>query len=213
MSVTAGNLYAAARARVGLNFADGRLDDENITGVLVLINAGLNDLSVSRDWEFLYAEGTISVVAGTESYATPTNHLRTLWIADDTDEELHLRQRRDHIRFGGEQGDPAYYAIFNDLIYLSPIPNATATYRHGYYTYIPAVTDNSIANLQNTTLAIPLPFQNLAALFIAKQIALAFRDYNLYNAIKGEIADEQRRVDDNNRRSLGPVAPQTRKDY
>lgn len=213
MSVTAGNLFYQARARVGLNFADGRLDDENIGGVLVMLNSGLVDLCTDHDWEWLYSEGTISVVAGTETYATPTNHLRTLWIADDTDEELRLRQRRDHIRFGGEQGDPAYYWIANDLIYLSPIPSNTATYRHGYYTIIPVVTDNSIANLQNTTLQIPPPFQNLAALYVAKQIALAFRDYNLLNAIKAEINEEKRRVDDNNRRSLGPVAPQTRKDY
>lgn len=213
MTVTAGNIYYSARSTVGLNFTDGRLDDENINGVLTFINLGLSEFYMSRDWEFLYAEGTISVVAGTETYATPTNHLRTLWIADDTDEELRLRQRRDSIRFGSEQGDPAYYSIFNDLIYLSPIPNATATYRHGYYTHIPVVTDNSIANLQNTTLQIPLPFQHLASLYISKQIALSLKDYNLFNTIKAEIADEHRRVDDNNRRSLGPVAPQTRKDY
>ena len=213
MTITASDLWTRARTRIGLGFTDGRLDDNNIDGVNALINAGLMDMSADHDWDWLYAEGTISVVAGTETYATPTNYMRTLWIANDTNEQLFLRQRRDSIKYAGASAYPRYFHVANSLIYLSPIPTKTATYRHGYFTHIPEVDETSIANLANVDIEIPALFVPLAGLFIAKHICMSFKDYDTYKMIDSEIMALKKRLDDNSRRSLGPVAPQTRQDY
>lgn len=213
MTITANDLWASARARIGLNFADGRLDDTNIVGVNTALNAGLADLASDHDWDWLYNEGTISVVAGTESYATPTDYMRTLWLATDLNEELSLRQRRDSIRFSGTTAYPRFYSVANSLIYISPIPSVSATYRHGYFTAFPEVDESTVANLANVDLEIPTLFVPLAELFVAKQVAMMFKDYNLYQMLSGEIRELKKRIDDNSRRSLGPVAPQTRRDY
>ena len=212
MTITAADLYANARSRIGLNFTDGRLDDNNVVGFNAWINAGLQELASAMDWEWLYTEGTITVVAGTESYATPTDYNRTLWISDGDVQELSLRSRRNHIKYSGQSGYPRFYWVSNDLIYLSPVPSQAGTYKHGYYKTFAEVDESSISNLGNVDLDIPVQFRPLAAMFIAKHIAVGLKDYDAYRLLTEEINKEMAGIADNNRRSLGPVAPQTRPD-
>ena len=91
-------------------------------------------------------------------------------------------------------------------------PNAAATLRHGYYTHLPTVDVATVAALDDVELDIPAMWWNSGALFIAKHIALSLKDYNLHQAIVGEMQAERQRLLDNARRSLGPVVPQTRSD-
>lgn len=212
MTVLAGDLYAGARARIGLNFADGRLDDTNIVGANTAISTGLMELCAAHDWDWLYAEGTVSVVSGTTAYPLPTRHMRTLWLCDDNNEELQLRQRRDAIRYAEGTGRPRFFSILNNAMYLSPTPSEAATYRTGYYAYLPFQPAATIADLDNQALTIPDIYVPLASLYVAKSIAMMFKDYDAHKMILGEIRDELQRVSDNTRRSLGPVAPQTRSD-
>jgi len=212
MSITAGDLYASARARTGLNFADGRLDDNNIVGVNTAINAGLTDLVAAHDWDWLYDENIIGIVPSVESYRTPTNFMRALWLANDNNEELSLRQRRDAIRFSSGTGTPRYFSILNGQIYLSPTPSQAAVYRIGYYVQFERIDALTVAALDDIDLEIPDMFVSLATLYIAKNIAMMFKDYDAYRLLTEEIRAEMKRVADNTRRSLGPVAPQTRHD-
>lgn len=212
MTVTAGALYAGARARIGLNFADGRLDDTNIVGANTAISTGLMELCAAHDWDWLYAEGTVAVVSGTTSYSLPTRHMRTLWLCDDNNEELQLRQRRDAIRYAEGTGRPRFFSILNNSMYLSPTPSESGTYRTGYYAYLAFTDAVSIAALDSQSLAIPDIYVPLASLYVAKSIAMMFKDYDAHKMILGEIRDELQRVSDNTRRSLGPMAPQTRSD-
>ncbi len=210
MTITAAALYANARSRLGLNFSDSRLDDNNVAGFNAAINAGISDLCAAHDWDWLYAETTIPVVAGTESYNLPTRHLRTLWVANDTNTELTLRQRRDAIKYAGQTGYPYFYSVLNDKMYLTPVPDSAATFRHGYYAYLAQIDAANITALSSITYAIPDMYVALAALYIGKNIAMMFKDYDAYNMMNTEIKAELDRVADNTRRSIGPVAPQVR---
>lgn len=214
MSITAGQLYAGARSRIGLNFEDGRLDDPNITGADSAIIMGLTDLCAAHDWDWLYTEGTISVIAGTESYALPENHMRTLWVSNSNDQEIFFKQRRDAIKYHNLAGSyPRFYSILNDKLYLSPLPSQNETFRHGYYKYLPLVQASTIAELNDVDLEIPDLYINLATLYVAKNITMMFKDYDAYRLVTSEIKAELDRVADNTRRSIGPVSPQTRPDW
>lgn len=210
--VACSDLWSAAKARVGLNFADGRLDDNNMAGVLAAINAGLAELALDHDWDWLYAETTHTTAAGTETYSVPTNYLRTQWLAIE-DTPLVAQSRRDAVRYYGQTAYPAFYSVSNGLIRLSPIPNGVYTVRHGYFTSFAKVSESTVSALSGVTLAIPVPFEGLAALYIAKQICLSFKDQAGYNLVIEEIRAEKQRLDDNVRRSLGPQAPSVRKDW
>lgn len=214
MTVTAGDLYAGARSRIGLNFEDGRLDDPNIVGADTVVNAGLTDLSTAHDWDWLYTEGTISVVNGTEAYALPANHMRTLWVSNSHDQEIFYKQRRDAIKYHNLAGSyPRFYSVLNDTLYLSPKPSQNETFRHGYYTYIPLIACATIADMADVDLEIPDLYVGLATLYVAKNIAMMFKDFDAYRLVTGEIKAELDRVADNTRRSIGPVSPQTRPDW
>lgn len=195
-----------------MQFSDGRLDDNNIDGVLTLINAGLSEMSLDHDWDWLYAEGTITTVAGTEGYSTPTSHLRTAWLAEGTN-LLSLQQRRKSAPYYGTTGYPSHYSVLADSIRFSPIPDGVYTIRHGYYTYIPKVTAANVAALSSTTISIPAPFESLAALYIAKQIALSLKDQQAYSLVVEEIRAEKQRLEDNVRRAISPMPPATRGDW
>jgi hypothetical protein len=97
-------------------------------------------------------------------------------------------------------------------MYLSPTPTESGTYRTGYYAYLPFTPAATIADLDNQALTIPDIYVPLASLYIAKSIAMMFKDYDAHKMILGEIREELQRVSDNTRRSLGPMAPQTRSD-
>ena len=214
MSVTAGDLYARGRAVLGLNQQDGRLDDNNIVNVVQIINAALMEFSAEHDWDFLYDETTFTTVAGVEKYLLPTDHLRTSWVADADNNELHLRQRRDHIRHRSAQSQPYFYSVIGDYLYLSPTPDsgAAGTYRHGYFRHLPELPDtvDAVADLDVLTYKVPVVFQPMLQLFIAKHVALSLKDYDAYRLVNEELDTERRRLADNVRRALGPVAPQTR---
>lgn len=211
--ITAGDLYALARTKIGLNFQDGRLDDNNITAVNGFVNAGLIDLSVETDWDWLYDEETITTTAGVETYPLPRDYMRTAWISDDVNQELSQKQRRQAIQMFDKTGPPRSYFIANDSLYLTPVPSESVTLRHGYYTHLPTVDVATVAELDDEELEIPPMWWNFGALFIAKHIALAFKDYNLHQAVVSEMNEERRRLADNARRSLSPMVPATRRDW
>ena len=212
MSITAADLYTLARAKIGLNFQDGRLDDNNVAGVNAFINSGLMDLCAETDWDWLYAEDSFLTAAGVETYGLPRNHLRTIWIADEQGRSLRLSQRRQAPRYFGVQTEPRFFSIANGTLYLSPVPNSPIRLRHGYIVHLSPVDVSAVSELDDIDLRIPPMWWNFAALFIAKHIALSLKDYNLHGAITSEMQLERQRLADNARRALGPMVPVTRED-
>lgn len=210
--ITASDLYELARAKVGLNFQDGRLDDNNIAAVNMFINSGIMDLSAETDWDWLYSEESFVTSPGIETYGLPRNHMRTAWIADDEGRPLALAQRRKAVRYFNTQSDPRFYSVTSEMIYLAPVPSSAKRLRHGYFTHLPTVDVAEVADLADIEFRIPAMWWNFAALFIAKHIALSLRDYNLLGAVTSEMQLERQRLSDNSRKALGPMAPITRAD-
>lgn len=211
MAVLANDLWAQARARIGMNFNDGLLGDENITGVIAALNSGVADFAAADRWDWLYNEGTISVVSGTTDYDTPANHSSTLWIARQN-EQLQERQRKQSIQFYTASGTPVCYSVLNDKIRLYPTPTVTEDYRHGFYIGYPRVTGANLAAL-TASLDIPQQFLSLAELYVARKICLLVNDRERWSFVNDEIANETKNLRDDVLRASSPGVPQTRRDY
>lgn len=207
---TALELWTGARSRVGLNGPDGLLGDTNIDGVLSALNSGLSDFASTDNWDFLYRETNVSLIAGTSTYATPADHISTMFLAIGNRLLLN-RQRKQAVRYEGYGGEPAAYSVLNDTIRVYPTPTEAGTMTHGYYGGYAAVT-GTYAGLSSVTLDIPTQFLSLAQLFVARQLAMVINDRERYQLINEQIASEKRAMQDNVLRSSSPGVVQTRGD-
>jgi len=211
MSITAADLYRQARAKIGVNFQDGRLDENNLDGAIAAVNGGLSEFSLRQDWEFLYDEGTFNTVAGTAAYDLPTDHIRTLWLAIE-DRELRQEPRSSAVRFYDGRNTPAYFSILGGKIRLSPVPDEAKTVRHGYYRHLPPVESTSVSGFAAVEVEVPSYYVGVAVLYIAKHIALMLKDRDAYQLVTAELAGQLRVMEDNNMRSASPRSPKVRND-
>ena len=119
-------------------------DDVSDANIHLYLNQGLRELSMAFRWPWLEATTTVDVVAATASYALPADY-RKLFVVQDTDARrsltrLTLAQAQNH--WGGDvpEGDAAdWYYVWDDALYLVPIPGTTATAAYKIY-YQKAVT-------------------------------------------------------------------------
>ena len=138
-TLTNARLYL--RARMGLHSTDQLAQDTELTYAL---NEGLHAYSSELDWWWLEDQTSFTTTAGTATYALPADHKITkqLWIGDEL---LAPRQYQDLIRLSEDSSaTPAYYAIKDSLIYLSPKPaNSTTTVYHYYVRQETALSSGS----------------------------------------------------------------------
>jgi hypothetical protein len=214
---TAYDIYFGALSRLGLNFDDGLLGSTNSAGVLSVLNDGLAELSVDHDWLFSYVEEEMAVSSGIDAYDPPTDWLRTGWLVEkSTNTELKVRQRREH--FGMTAGMPRYFDTSGDRILVAPVPDQNYVLRHGYFTSIPRIVRDSTTwptfydQLQAVTLVLPAPYDTLATLYVAKNIALLQKDRELYGMIDSDLGAFRRKIEDNRRRSQAVPAIKVRPD-
>lgn len=98
------------------------------------INRALHQISLERDWPWLYVPGTLAVVAGTVEYTPPALWRRTAVLThQDTGETLVRR----HIRVIDTipptvTGRPYLYAVSGGLITIKPYPALSETLIHRY---------------------------------------------------------------------------------
>lgn len=114
----------------------------------VLINEGIREIAKRFAWPFLEASATITTVADTQSYAMPADWRRTQAITEDD-----MTNRLDRITFdeasemyGGNTptGTPARkFYIYQEKIWLVPIPSEVNAYTHHYLKEITLLTDDT----------------------------------------------------------------------
>lgn len=216
---SAWDTYTAARARIGLNFDDGLLDTSNPDGVLSVLNGALSELASDYDWPFLYAEVPLNLNQGQDVYPVPSGWLRTGFIVlKDSGNELVWRQRRAHFEFPSP-GEPRAFDTLGDRLLIAPTPDQAYRAVHGYYEHFEHIERDDDgyptleAQLADTDLDVPAPFDHLLVLYVAKNIALLIKDRELYQMFQTEIADIKAKNDDNRRRQQSTGRIKTRRDY
>lgn len=113
--------------------------------IVTLINQGMHEISLASQWPWLEASETLSAVADAQTYALPTSFDFMVAIVDDDNDTTvpYLAPSEFFRRFGNDTGNttttPNYYTIWEDLIYITPIPSTNDTDRFTCY-YYKAVT-------------------------------------------------------------------------
>jgi hypothetical protein len=174
-------------------------------------------MSVTHDWLFSYAEEEMAVSAGNDNYSTPEDWLRTGWLVEkSTNTPLKARQRNDH--FGFSPAMPRYFDTSGDRILVAPVPDQNYILRHGYFTSIPRVVRDEeefealYDQLQAVTINLPAPYDTLAVLYVAKNIALLSKDREMYQMVNDSLSDYKKVVEDNRRRQQANPAIRVRPD-
>ena len=213
MSITASQLLINARSVLGLNFQDGRLDDNNIPGVMASINRGIMQFSFDKNWPFLYVESSVSTVANQNYVALPSSTVNVAFVSLQ-DQRLKQIQRSQSSDFYNVTNRPVAFSVLAEKIYLTPTPDAVYSLTIGRYTNIPAVaTPVALSGLTSTTITMPDSLVGLLTLYVAKELSLILKDRDGYQLVMEELKMEKQRLDDNVRLSTSPIAPATRRDY
>lgn len=122
-------LRTAVTARAQVATGDAVLGDATV--LTSFVNAANNKFSSERDWPWLEAIASITTADGTETYALPSEYLRTQQMEYDTDNVLsEARSISEVLARDDESGIPQVYAIHGNLVYLAPVPDAVYTIRH-----------------------------------------------------------------------------------
>jgi len=151
-----------------------RLDEKENTELQASVKTWLNqayqDVCNRYNWPFLEAQFTLSTVDGTESYGLTGTNVKKIYdvIYTDSGGDKHRLQPMtlDVFKklYTGEtqtsSGTPDYYYIWNDNIYLYPIPDYSGTDNLliNYYTYPNYMTNDTDEPL------IPLPYHEVLVL-------------------------------------------------
>lgn len=122
-------------------------DDWGDDKINAVINQGLRRLSARFDWPWLAASGTLTTVAGTGSYALPTDLRKSLAITriDKAQRLVEVSPWEILGRWGGDlaTGTPESYYVHGRTLYLDKLPSEAATYTWLYFTS-PTALDNDV---------------------------------------------------------------------
>ena len=112
--------------------------------VVTIINQGYEEVAVAYDWPFLEASAAFSLSDSTQTYALSTvasDFNRAIALVDDDNDDTveYVSPQRYFFLVGNDTGNesstPDYWTIWEDKIYLSPIPSAADTNRLKLYYY------------------------------------------------------------------------------
>ena len=135
------------------DFTRSILQTDNVDLPDTLVDTFANEstqrvLGMRDDWQHLYTEGTLNMVAGTASYLlnsasfTPTTYISIESVWDDAGFGVSMGQL-DYQEAAGRwigptaalTSDPRFFSIYGGRLYLWPKPNATRSLRvSGYRT-------------------------------------------------------------------------------
>lgn len=122
-------------------------DDWGDDKIDAVINQGLRRLSTRFDWPWLAATSTLSVVAGTTSYALPTDLRKTEAITrqDRTGRLVEVSPWEISGKYGGDlpSGTPTSYFVHGRTLYLDRVPTEAITYDWLYYTSPTALSNDT----------------------------------------------------------------------
>lgn len=104
-----------------------------------LINQGLLEVAAMSDWPWLQAKTNLSLADSTRTIDLPADFLRAIVLIDD-DEDMavpFIAPNKFFARLGNDTGNegptPDAWTIFDNDIYLTPIPEANDTARLTLY--------------------------------------------------------------------------------
>jgi hypothetical protein len=189
--------------------SDGNVSDAVMTRV---INRALRRISAEFDWPWLYAEETITTVAGTTDYNLPTRWAKTAWLSEENVGLLrpatHKQSRRWIEQATRVTGRPVYYTHEGaSQIRLFPAPDAVYSVDHGYYTYEAALSNDT------DTPAIPDPYDDLVVWKSLEFLAIRRGEQELMQNARRMYQDQLRVVTDNVRASKEFASIKTRQDW
>lgn len=203
MALTAAALVARLRVRLSAN-----VDDAKLTAASLLqdVNDGLAALSEERDWPWLEALATITLVGETQAYPLPDGctRLRLLSIGRNVIDPISYH---DLVQDGTSfLGKPRQYAVVGNDVYFDPEPAAADTVAVFYQK-----AENVLVDDGDTTL-LPDRYASLGITFAAVYSAIRLREQALLTTLLKLKDDEVQRTYDTAVRSS--VAPRvtTRRD-
>lgn len=117
-----------------------------------LINQSLQEISIAEKWPFLQTSSTVSVTDGTQNYDLPADFLYAETLVDD-DHDTRIAyltpgqffQWYGNSTTSGETTTADVFTVWQNDIYLHPIPSTDDTDRYTLYYYktITALSGNS----------------------------------------------------------------------
>lgn len=122
------------------------VEDTNVTDAQLntIINQGVEEVAGAFHWPWLEASTTISLVDSQQTYALSSEasdfNTAVALVDDDNDDTIEFIAPSKFFELvgndtGNESGDPDYWTIWEDKIYLTPIPEANDTNRLTLYYY------------------------------------------------------------------------------
>jgi hypothetical protein len=119
------------------------LEDTNVTDaeIVLLINSAIDEVSIADYWPFLESSATMSTVDSVRTIALPTNFEYAVALVDDDNDETvpYIAPTQMWYEVGNDTGNEAttfrYWTIWEDKVYLTPIPEANDTDRFTFYYY------------------------------------------------------------------------------
>jgi len=109
--------------------------------VVLIMNQGIDEISISHYWPFLEASTTQTLTSSTQTYSLPSDFEYMVAVVDDDFDNTipYIDPETYFIRFGNDTGNSAtvfnFYTIWEDKIYLTPTPSANDTDRLKLYYY------------------------------------------------------------------------------
>lgn len=203
MGLTRLQLISRVRNRLSATSDDALLTTSRL---YEFINDGIQAFSEERDWPWLEATSTISVVAGTTSYALPTDFTRA-HLLDIDGNELQEVQYGELIKFrNNTAAQPELYALVGDTVRVMRTPD-TAYTLNVYYQR----KELELANDADVTYA-PSRVASILTTYAALYAAVSVRDQELITSLTRLRDDELKRTVDAVQRATAGPRIQTRTD-
>lgn len=114
------------------------ISDSNLD---TLINQGILEVATAFQWTWLEASATVSAVDSQQNYSLPNDfHYGAALVDDDNDMNVPYMSPTDFFQeFGNDTGNesttPQFWTIWEDEIWLTPIPSANDSDRFTLYYY------------------------------------------------------------------------------
>lgn len=119
------------------------VEDTNVTDaeIVTLIDNAMQEIGIAHLWQFLQESATISLTAATQTYALPSGtEVLVSLVDDDRDRAIpYVGPEAFFQELGNDTGNtgttPEFFTVWDDVIYLSPIPSANDSNRITAYYY------------------------------------------------------------------------------
>ena len=109
--------------------------------VVLVINQGIDEVSIADYWPFLEASATQTLTADAQTFAIPaTFEFMVAVVDDDNDKTIpYIDPQTFFMWYGNDTGNTGtqfnFYTIWEDAVYLTPTPSTNDTNRLSLYYY------------------------------------------------------------------------------